>query len=91
MSDVKAVDKASFWLGNTCLHVATKSQQLEVVNLLVNTYKAETEIKNRSGKTALSLAQTLKDKNITTTLSGLLNKIHTSTKVVRNGEIKLER
>jgi len=59
--------------------------------LLVNTYKADTEIKNKAGKTALSLSQTLKEKNVVTTLSGLLNKIHTSTKVVRNGEIKLER
>jgi ankyrin repeat protein len=59
---VKEVDKPSFWLGNTCLHVASKYQQLEAVKLLITSFNANTAIKNFADQTALETVSKLKDK-----------------------------
>jgi ankyrin repeat protein len=83
----------TFWSGNTALHLAAKNGQLEAVKFLMSISKGPNagleNIKNRSGKTPLDFAEKhLKDKHVLCTVAGLIKKLHTSTKVVRNSEIK---
>lgn len=60
--------------------------------MLITEFKADTSLMNKHGKTPLHYAnQFVKDADVKTTLDGLLNKIHTSTKVIRNSEAKLQK
>jgi len=58
----------------------------------MNVYRADPRIKNQAGKTAENIAEThVKDKDVRSTLIGLLSKLHTSTKVIRNSHLKREK
>lgn len=50
-----------------------------------------TSVPNQAGKKPIDVAEQIKDHEVRATMKGLLNKIHTSTKVVRNTEIKREK
>jgi ankyrin repeat protein len=78
------------------LHLAAKNAQLDTIKFLLSISKGKNagleNIKNKSGKTSLEMAQKyVKDKEVLTTITGLLNKLHTSTKVIRNAESKLQK
>ena len=71
------------------MHVAVKHTQLEIIKQLVNTYKANTQIKNKAGRTPEEMAtKTIKDKNLLETIIKLVQKRTTSTKVDYRKEIR---
>jgi len=79
------------WLKNTPLHLAVRNQQLDVIKCLVFDYEADPQLENSAGKSALALAQAIKDEATRNTIVGLLNKIHTTTKIEKNLDAKRER
>ena len=86
-ANVAPKDQKTWWLGNTPLMIAIKHQQLETIKQLVQVYKADTEVSNFKGKTALQIANmSIKDPNVLTTAQKLLKKQSASTRVVHNRE-----
>ena len=80
-------DQPTFWQGNTPLMLAVKHQQLETIKQLITVYKADTEVKNFSNKTANDIASSgIKDPNVFETVTKLLKKQTQSTKVAYNKE-----
>ena len=72
---VAPYDQTTFWQGMTPLMLAVKNNQLEMIKHIVVSEKANTEITNRSGKTALELAEkSIKDPNTLETVTKLLKK-----------------
>ena len=72
--------------------LAVKLQQLEAIKQLVNTYRADTSIKNSSGKTALDIAKkSIKDPNVLETVTKLLERKSSSTVVVHDREMREEK
>jgi len=68
-------DQPTFWQGNTPLMLAVKHQQLETIKQLITVYKADTEVKNFSNKTANDIASSgIKDPNVLETVTKLLKK-----------------
>jgi hypothetical protein len=85
----------TFWLGNTVMHLATRYANLDTIKLLMpystGKQRGFETVKNTGGKSPLEYAKFhSKDINVLTTIEGLLNKLHTSTKVIKNAEVKLE-
>ena len=86
------VNEQTMYLKNTMLHVAVKSKQLEVIKSLIYDYNADVTLENASGKTPITLAMSdVKDEATRSTIMGLLNRVHTSTKVEKNLQLKRER
>jgi hypothetical protein len=55
--------------------LAVKHQQLETIKQLITVYKADTEVKNFSNKTANDIASSgIKDPNVLETVTKLLKK-----------------
>lgn len=80
-------DQPTFWQRNTPLMLAVKNQQLETIKELITVYKADTEAKNSSNKTAIDIAsRAIKDPNVLETVLKLLEKKTQSTKVAYNKE-----
>ena len=86
-------------LKNTLLHVAVRFQQLETIKTLVYDYQADPTVVNSQGKSAFDIAQSLtapkgsatSSEDIRSHVMGLLNKLHTSTKLPGNTSIKKEK
>eukprot|EP00347_Sterkiella_histriomuscorum_P016183 403354171 len=79
------------WNKNTALHIAVRGQQLEIIKSLIYDYNADITIENALGKTVSILAQQIKDEALQQTILGLLNKLHSSTKVPRGLDAKREK
>lgn len=89
--DPKKLNSRTHWLGNTCLHLAVKNQQLEAVKLIMSKELADPDTQNLKGTTPRMLCNQLKDKEVKKTMLGLLNKFSESTKVVRGTELRKEQ
>ena len=86
-----SVSEATPFLKNTPLHLAVRGQQLETIKCLIYDYDADPTIENALGKNSLMLANGLRDEPVKNVMMGLLNRIHTSTKVVRNMDARKEK
>ena len=96
-----AADQATLYQQMTPMHIAVKNLQLEVIKCLLYDYNIDPRAyPNSSGKTPLDLSSTLqppsKNKSSAETIrahvSGLLNKLHTCTKLPNvNMEVRKER
>jgi ankyrin repeat protein len=100
MIDTEGVEKVltdkTFWLGNTVMHLAARYANLDTIKLLMpystGKQRGFETVANKAGKSPIEYAKFhSKDVNVLTTIEGLLNKLHTSTKVIKNAEIKLEK
>lgn len=93
------VNEQTMRLKNTPLHVAVCSQQLEIIKTLVYDYQADPVIVNAQGKSAFDMAKAItapkgsatSSEDIKSHVMGLLNKLHTSTKLPGNTSIKKEK
>jgi len=78
------------------MHLAARYANLDTIKLLMPYSTGKLRgfecDKNTAGKSPLEYAKFhSKDINVLTTIEGLLNKLHTSTKVIKNAEVKLEK
>ncbi|CDW79967.1 ankyrin repeat [Stylonychia lemnae] len=85
------VNEQTPWRKDTPLHVAVRVQQLEVIKCLIYDYDADINIQNNLGKSPIQMANALKDEPTQIAITGLLNKLHTSTKVIKNLQARREK
>jgi len=84
-----SADAQTPWLKNTPLHFAVKAKQVKAVKTLVWDLKADSSAKNYMDLTPKDYCQKfVKDEETRTTVMGLLTKMHSNTKVVKNLAVK---